>query len=774
MKLKLKVILGAGALAAIPVIIACLTIGFTASKESQTALQHAAEEHLIAVRDLSKQRVEDYFKIINQQILNLSQNQLTVDAASSFTLGFSRYKKQAKADPEQLKAELSQYYQHQYLNEFKKRNNGKSIDVLSWLDQLSDDAIALQHSMIQNNQNPLGEKNKLSDMENYSSYNRSHKVFHPSFDYYLKQFGYYDIFIVDSESGNIVYSVFKELDYATSLINGPYKNSELAKVFNKANQAKDASFVAISDFAPYQPSYNDPAAFIASPIFEEGKKIAVLIFQMPIDNINALMTHHHRWQEGGLGATGETYLVSQDKTLRSMNRSMIEDKNSYLEALRNASINKDIIESIDAKNTSIGLQPANSPNIQDAINGQSGLSIYSDFRNTPLLSAYAPINIKGLNWLILSEIAVSEAFAPATKLTNDILYLSIAMIIGLVAVSLIVGFFFANVTTAPIIKLSEGINEIQVNSDLTKRLEVSSKDEIGMAANSFNLMLEKFHHDILQVSKASLEIATVSEETSVISKQTSNTIFDQKNKTEQVAAAINEMSSTVQEVSININNTAQASEQANNETNIGREMVDNTVNAIHELSEYIENASAVIHQVGRDSEKINSVMDVIRGIAEQTNLLALNAAIEAARAGEQGRGFAVVADEVRTLAGRTQQSTQEIQKMIENLQTGAVQAVKAMDESNEKAHAVAEQANQAGNSLTVIAEAVARINDMSTQIASAAEQQNAVNEEINKNIISINDLAEETATGAEKTTSSTNQLSLLAEQLNVMVKEFKV
>ena len=158
MKLKLKVILGAGALAAIPVIIACLTIGFTASKESQIALQHAAEDHLIAVRDLSKERVEDYFKTINQQILNLSQNQLTVDAASSFMLGFSRYKKQANADIPLFRSELSQYYQRDYLNEFKKRNNGKSIDVDKWLNQLSDDAIALQHGMIQNNKNPLGEK----------------------------------------------------------------------------------------------------------------------------------------------------------------------------------------------------------------------------------------------------------------------------------------------------------------------------------------------------------------------------------------------------------------------------------------------------------------------------------------------------------------------------------------------------------------------------------------------------------------------------------------
>lgn len=628
--------------------------------------------------------------------------------------------------------------------------------------------------MIQKNKHPLGAKNELTDMSNYSSYNRSHKAFHSSFNYYLQQFGYYDIFIADSESGDIVYSVFKELDYTTSLIDGPYKNTAIGEVFKQANQATDANFVAISDFSPYPPSYQDPAAFIASPIFENGKKIAVLIFQMPIDNINEVMTHHQNWSDSGLGHSGETYLVAQDKTLRSLSRFLIEDKNAYLQTLKEASVSNSVIDKINAKNTSIGLQPANSPKISEALAGNSGFNIYSDYRGISVLSAYAPVKIQGLQWIILSEIDVSEAFEPAEKLTDSILKLSITITAILVSIGLVVGFLFASATTKPIIRLSEAINDIEANSDLTKRLVVTSDDEIGMEANSLNLMLEKFHTGILQVSKASLQIAEASEETSTITNQTSSTIFEQKSQTQQVATAITQMSATVQEVSINISNTAQAAEQANNETTIGQAIVEKTVSAIEELSAYIENASAVIHQVEQDSENINSVMEVIRSIAEQTNLLALNAAIEAARAGEQGRGFAVVADEVRTLAGRTQKSTQEIHQMIEKLQSGAVQAVKAMDESNEKAHSVTEQANKAGTSLSVIADAVSRINDMSTQIASAAEEQNSVNEDINKNIVSINDMAEETATGAEQTTEAANKLAQLAEELNMMVQEFKV
>ncbi|MCP5076614.1 MAG: HAMP domain-containing protein, partial [Psychromonas sp.] len=289
--------------------------------------------------------------------------------------------------------------------------------------------------------------------------------------------------------------------FSTSLIDGPYKDTGIAEVFNKANQATKPDFVAISDFSSYPPSYQDPAAFIASPIFENGIKIGVLIFQMPIDNINEVMTHHQKWKQGGLGDSGETYLVSDDKTLRSMSRFLIEDKNAYLQALKTASVTASVVDKIDAKNTSIGLQPANSPQINSALAGSSGFNIYQDYRNVPVLSAYAPVNIEGLNWMILSEIDVSEAFKPARELTDSIFTLSVLITSGLVVVSVVIGFIFATTTTKPIIELSNTINEIEANSDLTKRLEVTSNDEIGMAANSLNLMLEQFHTGILQVSK---------------------------------------------------------------------------------------------------------------------------------------------------------------------------------------------------------------------------------------------------------------------------------
>ena len=234
------------------------------------------------------------------------------------------------------------------------------------------------------------------------------------------------------------------------------------------------------------------------------------------------------------------------------------------------------------------------------------------------------------------------------------------------------------------------------------------------------------------------------------------------------------MNATVHDVAHNAVHAAEATREADQSSTQGKAVVDKTVDAIGEIAAEVEQAAQVIHELERESENIGSVLDVIKSIAEQTNLLALNAAIEAARAGEQGRGFAVVADEVRTLAGRTQASTAEIEEMITRLQSGANNAVNVMESSKTKTNIGVEQAAAAGSALEDITTAVDRIAEMNTQIASAAEEQSAVTEEINRNVANISEIAEHTSTGAEQTAQASEGLSRLASQLNAVVVQFRV
>ena len=312
------------------------------------------------------------------------------------------------------------------------------------------------------------------------------------------------------------------------------------------------------------------------------------------------------------------------------------------------------------------------------------------------------------------------------------------------------------------------------DGNLTARLKIKGNDEMQLIASDFNSMAEKFEALVQQIVSATSQLAAASEEVAVISQQSAANLNNQRSETEQVATAMNEMSATVQEVARNAGDASGAATNADNEAKAGNLIVGQASHSIDDLAKEVENASGVINQLSNDSDKIGSVLDVIKGIAEQTNLLALNAAIEAARAGEQGRGFAVVADEVRTLAGRTQESTQEIESMIDKLQSGAKNAVTAMEAGREKASVGVEQTKQAGEALAAITRAVTTISEMNTQIASAAEEQSATTEEMNKNIININQIADETANSADQSTSASAELSKLAAELQHLVSQFKI
>jgi len=339
---------------------------------------------------------------------------------------------------------------------------------------------------------------------------------------------------------------------------------------------------------------------------------------------------------------------------------------------------------------------------------------------------------------------------------------------------LAMAFFLIQSVVRPLTKLQNSIHSIQVQSDLTRRVEKKGKDEISAVAASFNEMLESFQTLIKDAQNSSSGLSRGMEKSASITTSTTEGAQAQHNDVAQLATAINEMTSTVQEVAANATHTSNSAREADTETAQGKEVVNQTIAAINELAAEVEQASEVIHTLENDSEKIGSVLDVIKGIAEQTNLLALNAAIEAARAGEHGRGFAVVADEVRTLATRTQQSTQEIQEVIEKLQSGAKDAVTVMERSRTKADTGVEHASKAGDSLQTIMQSVDTISEMNMQIASASSEQSTVAEEINKNIVNISDIADRTATDAKENSAAIESMRSQAESLNQQLNKFKV
>lgn len=309
--------------------------------------------------------------------------------------------------------------------------------------------------------------------------------------------------------------------------------------------------------------------------------------------------------------------------------------------------------------------------------------------------------------------------------------------------------------------------------DTTVRVDYRSNDELRAVAQAFNHMGERFQSALHDVDRSAEQLAAASEETSMVTQNTSESMRKQQSEISQVATAMNEMHATASEVARSASLAADAARHADQEAVVGRDVSLQTIEAIESLANAVENATEVIESLAKDSEEIGSVLDVIGSIAEQTNLLALNAAIEAARAGEAGRGFAVVADEVRTLASRTQQSTQEINDMVTRLQHGAGQAVEAMVIGRAEAHSGVEQTLKTTACLESIVKAISTINDMNVQIASAAEEQSAVSEEITRSVVAINDLTSETTEGAVQTTEASHEVARLASALQELLGRFR-
>lgn len=464
--------------------IAMAVAGLIAYTNARKTLQEESFKKLTAVREMKAGQISDYFLQIKNQLLAFSQNPATIEATKAFKEDF-------KTVTAELHYNTTNFYQrHNKMDDYidtvfikELRKNSVSVVNKKNLEPKNANALLLQELYIAGNPKTLGQKHLLDTIEQTCHYNITHKKYHPVIRNFLQRFGFYDVFLIDNETGDIVYTVYKEIDFASSLQNGAYRNTNLAKAFNQALTITNKDDVALVDYNEYLPSYNAPASFIACPIFDGEKVIGVLAFQMPIDNINEIMTNHKQWENVGLGKTGESYIVGEDFTLRNQSRFLIEDSLNYFKLLKEIGVGNITINKIRNYKTSVGLQTVKTLGTKEALAGKNGNLIFDDYRGVSVLSAFKPLQILGMKWVIMSEIDEEEAFSPTQKLKYSIFTASLIILLFI----LVLSYFVSREVTKPLkeleydaLELAKGNLDVEITNERT--------DEIGSLANSFKKM----------------------------------------------------------------------------------------------------------------------------------------------------------------------------------------------------------------------------------------------------------------------------------------------
>ena len=472
-------------------------VGLLSYNNAKTSLTDTIYDQLTALRETKKRQTENYFK--DQLIaFEVFSNQEQVSGAlGAFSAAFGEEQDTA---PQNSVEGLKAFYKTDYLKKLAENSDGEPI--LETYFPKTTSALALQIQFISENPAETGSKENLvrptrvgNETLDNSRYANAHEKYHPLFVRMLNKLNYYDIFLIDHNTGDIVYSVYKEADYATNLDSGPYRYTGLAEAFNKARKNPQLGNIILVDFAHYEPSYNKPAAFMATPVFDGTELKGIVAAQLNIDEINAFMTSSGNWEQEGMGESGEVYLVGEDASLRTSSRFLIEDKEGYLQALRDAAVPSKAVMLIENTGISILNQPVNSVASEKALRGTNGTEIVEDYRNVDVLSAYAPIEIGGMRWAILAEKDVAEAMAPLHDMRNHLLVTLGAIAIVVTLFSLLAAGVFAK----PVADLESSINRF-TGGDTDFRLEVKGTDEFASLSRSFNGMIDEIrgHNEVIE------------------------------------------------------------------------------------------------------------------------------------------------------------------------------------------------------------------------------------------------------------------------------------
>ena len=617
----------------------------------ESMLINDIHERLDVATKAKKTHLEQYFSTIEHQIETMAMNQMVIDTAKSMSQSFYTVGAENGLTPEvleQMKTSVDQYYADIFNKKMTDAKLTTDVNAKLLVQNLPPDSIVQQYYYISNNTNPVGEKNKLQSAGDQSSYGQQHANVHPIFNRYLNSFGYYDIFIIHPNNGDILYSVFKEIDFATSLKTGSFASSNIAEAYATARQLpKGESYIV--DFAPYQPSYGAPASFIASPIYDGALLVGVLCFQMPLDNINNVLSDSEN-----IGHTGEMILLGEDGLMRSNSRLKM-DTHSVQASFANPTVGH-----------------FNDPLLMKAFTqgvvDDTHLTLM-DYRDQEILFQSSMIDLHSFKVQLIAKLDRSEAFQPIQELRKQIILATVLSMLFIIGVSLTL----SRTLSAPIVDVANRLRALAIDRLDQDVFVDPSTDEVGTLKLAYNDLLATLR-DIVESTKG------YSDNLTSMAGNLLTTAQEQQTGTAEQASAAEETKNLLMMLLESSKEVAQVSQVVFDNAEITQQNASMIATHIDELSHHVDG--------------IGEILSLIKDIAAKSDLLALNAALEGTKAGEAGRGFSLVAMQMQKLAEQVMTSAKNIDSLTSDITKSTNASVLATEEATKLATETTRSAHQ--------------------------------------------------------------------------------
>ncbi len=825
-----RLIAGSSALALIPILLVSAGLGYYAIRESSQSLAARTDQQLSSILEGKRIEISSYFDTLSGSLEVIAATDQIRSALKTESATQPGLQASIGVDLKTARDRLGAYYRDQFGETYSKRNNNTKIDTDAIVQSLPAQTVAAQYLYIASNPNPLGKKNLLNQAQDGSAYSAAHAGLHTFVDRFVKSYGVYDLFLVDN-NGYVVYTYFKELDYGTNLINGPWSKTGLATAFNNSLVAKDNTKASLVDYAEYTPSYEDPASFMSVRILDNNTPIGTLIVQVPIDKVNDIMTYGKRWKEVGLGTSGESWIVGPDKRPRSISRFMVENPDNFISIQRSRGQAENLVKAMESRKSNVGLMVVKTEAVARTQRGETGLLDFTDYRGIPARAAYAPFDVLGLRWGLITKMDQAEINAPIKQITNSIVIAALAAI-GLVG---LIAFLFsqrlARSINTPLAKVQDTINKVSAGN-LEARTGLQSSDEIGQLAQAFDGMLsdkvaelaraqkenDQLNNSVIEIMTSVAQLAQrdlnvkvpVSED---VTGAVSDAINMMTNSTARALQQVNTISGQVSESSGRVksraDNVLKLADEASNQANAASAELSTTANALRQIGEQAQGAGREaeraltatgealtvvratvegitnsrdqiretekrVKRLAERSQEISSAVTIIGKIAERTSVLALNASMQAVAAGEAGRGFAAVADEVKRLAENARDATQQISGLVNSIQSDTTETLLSMNITITQVVEISALADRAGSQMNDTRAATEALVNSVRTISQATQTQGEASQRLLARAYELISASQRTLEEIELQREDTESLSTSAQTLVKTVSEFQL